>query len=553
MALLVATFLRFMVATHDPLWLDEQHTAWCSHTSCDQTTVELRARLGNQQPLYFRTIRLFRGGLALLSFDPDSILSLRLPTILAGLGVLGMACHLCHTWTKCWVATAGVACFIAIDQEFLFYGTEARPYAGMQLASMFQIYFFWHWLKQTGIVPGLDQPAQTQTKSALLYASGVVASSLLIIQFHITGVWLLLAELILLASVFAGSFFRTTWRQRIAWRSLLISGGLVVALLSLFLVKTWHDNTGLVVRSENWKLISQPADLMWQLVAVLGSWSLILSLVWGLNFLSHRTKAKSSQPPPSKPKQLLTTDASAGSIGNPRFCWAMGLVVLWSLVPMLAVLVCEATGIAPLALKRYALVGSSGFPLGIGLIVTLAADRRVRMLISFAVVAVVFASQSWWWQWLNAGQIQLRFEDWGAPIAEVNRAEKNLPILLFSNLIEDGEAFTDLDANFQEYLAFPLRGLPAVDRTQATIIPCPTLHFHQLSEDAWSKIKEQEKTWLIIRGSIKLQDALIDQLVRELQQRTGRPPTVIEAVFPSTPWSDVQLYQLTWSAAGGRF
>jgi hypothetical protein len=537
-AVLLALILRLLIAVQDPLWLDEQHTAWSSHPGLDRAEVELRARLGNQQPLYFQLIQLLRGGLGMLTGNPDSALVLRLLSIFSGLAVLGLVCRLCYVWSGCWIATTLVAWVIALDQESLFYSSEARPYATLQLVGIFQILFFWCWIEASGIFNRQKRSAcRAATKPSPLGMTGsslgLLLSSLLIIQIHLTGVWLFLVELIWLICLLLIPWGteRPLFCSSRKW--LVLFGLPVASVVGYFLMMAWWQNTETLDRKGNWQLISRPQELWNQLILQLGWLTSLILIVSLLNFYSGRLSERRK------------TEWDKDPIHWWRFCF----VCLWSLVPLLSVLICEATGFAPLALKRYALIGSAGLALGSGLIVAMMRQPRAKLLLALTVTGITLAGQNWLQNGWQTRQLQFRYEDWESPIREIRYSQSRIPVLLFSNLIEDHSAFAEPAEKYQRYLQFPAQGIPGLDPYEFTIIPCPTLDFQELPESSWARIKPFEGTWLIIRGTEELRGAIIDRLVLEIQQRTAQPVLVTEAVFSSSGWSDVQLFRIDWKPA----
>ena len=117
-ALVLGALLR-VGSMDDLLWLDELHTAWCVHESL--ADVASRATMGNQSPLYF--------WLEFAAFHScgKNETALRLPSLLAGLLLMPsigwVVYRIGRSWTGVWLAVF----LAAIEDQFLFYGVEARP------------------------------------------------------------------------------------------------------------------------------------------------------------------------------------------------------------------------------------------------------------------------------------------------------------------------------------------------------------------------------------------------------------------------------------------
>ncbi len=112
------------------LWVDELHTSWVVADGWQD--VVGRAHQGNQSPFYFL---LLRGWVGLVG---SSELTLRLPSLLSGIALALGVTWLTIRWTRDhWLGLlAGL--LIAGDSRFIFYATEARPYALLQSLA------FWH-------------------------------------------------------------------------------------------------------------------------------------------------------------------------------------------------------------------------------------------------------------------------------------------------------------------------------------------------------------------------------------------------------------------------
>lgn len=549
MAVLLGLILRLLIANQDPLWLDEQHTVWSSHPSLDPDEVQLRARQGNQQPLFFQLTQWVRKGAEILTGNPDPNLVLRLPSLVSGLFLLGLACRLCYAWSGCWFATTIVAWMIAVDQEFLFYSSEARPYALLQLAAMVQVIFFWRWIEGSGIFCRRLQPeSQSGIPPDIIrmtgYSLGLLLSSLLIVQLHLTGVWLFLIEGIWVICILLIPAEKNQNDLGGARKRLILFGLPIASVVGYFLMEACWQHAGVFGRKANWLLISQPKEIRNQLIAQIG-WLSCLACVVGLLNFYQATPLEAGK---AESRKRSFRDFGGFFSHVRELGWRFIFVCLWSTLPLLMVLICEATGLAPLALKRYALIGSAGLALGSGLIVAMVSNPTARILLSLIVTGVVLASQSWLLNACQSGQLSFRFEDWGSPISEIENSPDRIPVLLFANLIEDQGAFTDAAEEIQSYLQFPVRGIPELDPEEFTIIPCPTLDFQKIPDWIWARIRPFGASWLLIRGSPELCGAIVDRLVREIQERTAHPATAGQAVFASSNWSDVQLFRIDWKA-----
>ena len=125
--------LRLYGFDDHPLWIDEYGTAWVVEASNLQGVWQRAMAIHGQSPLYYLLVD---GFVALLG---ESSLALRLPSLVAGLGLL---------WAGYWAAQiifedARVALatltVLALDERLVFYAQNARPYA---LALLFAVLSF---------------------------------------------------------------------------------------------------------------------------------------------------------------------------------------------------------------------------------------------------------------------------------------------------------------------------------------------------------------------------------------------------------------------------
>ena len=130
---LIAFSLRWMISLNEPLWIDELHTAWSVDGPLD--VVAGRAAEGNQTPLYFWVEWLVCQQFGLTETW------LRLPSALYGSLTAIAASLLVWNFRRSPTAALTTGLLIAIEPTFLFYGSEARPYALLHLLTLLQVLF----------------------------------------------------------------------------------------------------------------------------------------------------------------------------------------------------------------------------------------------------------------------------------------------------------------------------------------------------------------------------------------------------------------------------
>ena len=126
--LLVGCWIRWQYAVNDPLWIDELHTSWV--VSGGWSDIAGRATMGNQSPLYFW------GVYPVVQLLGPSPINLRLLSLIAGCATLLIGPWLVWSRTRSVISTAVTASVLAIESQLVFYSSEARPYALLQLGGL---------------------------------------------------------------------------------------------------------------------------------------------------------------------------------------------------------------------------------------------------------------------------------------------------------------------------------------------------------------------------------------------------------------------------------
>ena len=177
-------FIR-AAAVGEPMWLDECHTAWAVDSD-SPAIVASRAADGNQPPLYLLLVWAVTNVFGLTEF------SLRLISLVAGSAMMIIASFWARSLTNRWSAAILAAGLIAFDGQFIFYATEARCYALVQLIGLIQAIFFWRVLASE-----LDRESDAK-QSAAVYVGLLIWAllSIAILYCHYTSVWLLIVETI---------------------------------------------------------------------------------------------------------------------------------------------------------------------------------------------------------------------------------------------------------------------------------------------------------------------------------------------------------------------
>lgn len=490
----VGGWIRTGIALQDWLWLDELHTAWVAGGSFSD--VIPRAGQGNQAPLFFWMV-----WVAIQSLG-KSELSVRIFPLLTGVAVIVIASLLAWKWTRSVIATFVVGSLIAIDPWFVFYGTESRPYGLLQLLGVVQVILFWRVLDTFYLSSSNDaeQKDRPHIKSFPL-SSGIwmVVVSAALFYCHYTCVWLFVSEIVFfvcycgILKLNAGGSFQT--------RRALIAFVLIAATIAAICIPGVFHLLEIYDRRGNWASVSSPQALLTEL-----RWPVLLHLLLPIICAAIFFF-------PSKEKidfELFDLQPTERNFVKLSF------VLVWGLLPIVAVLFLDFFQIAPLALRRFTLVGAVALPLFAGLCVASSSKWYGQLAIAVIVVGVSLYQNPFGHQLLTTQTLpRLRFENWSDPIKEINAREdkSNQPVFLFANLIEDVDAFSNAEPAFQEYLRFPINGVASVNVRNRTTLAGPTMLNQHFRPTDIELIKLQGGAWLLIRGD----QALVTNICNDLR------------------------------------
>jgi mannosyltransferase len=229
----------------ESLWVDELHTSWCLQAGFSH--VVERAALGNQSPLYFWLLwgvtRIFG----------ESEFTLRLPSLLAGIALPGMTWLLVRRFgleSRTDIAAMLAALLVSIDHTSIFYSTEARPYALVELLGAVSLYL------------------AMEIRGSVIPRIALVAAFVTLFYLHYT-------TALYVAAILACFLMFSVWdknRQARHWTAWLAIGG---ATLLLCLPATFHL-LDIAARRGNWNSLVAPhaaANAYVALVVLLALWA----------------------------------------------------------------------------------------------------------------------------------------------------------------------------------------------------------------------------------------------------------------------------------------
>ena len=520
LALIVAVggWLRFEVATQDLLWLDELHTGWVVDAPVF-SNIASRAADGNQTPVFFWITYL----LIQLPIRPE--LGLRLVSLMAGIALNAIAPLWVWRWSGSRLGALLTAVLIASDLNFIYYSTEARPYALIEFLSLIQFGLFFRLLWPSFSKSPINQHTNCQSNLRLQIPFALV--SLVMIYTHLTSVWLLITEAIILVICF--SYSPILLRRARLW---LPAAAVICTGFLPFAITTGN----IYSRRNNWESVSSISNLLTNNLP-----GLFITIFTPLLLLITYFIVKKPQP------QVM-----------PRQRQQLGLILLWAIVPFGCVILTSLFEIAPLALHRYTLIGAAAVPIFAGYCAAFFHSTLERIIfVGFVFCGVILTGNSVIPSSLNPfteGETvpHFRVENWQATIEKINstKGQTDYPVFVFANIIEDADAIKIDDPHFQKYLLFPLSWPYSLDRVYPAVSAGPTLEEPHFRPSQIQQAFESRGCWVIVRGTKELAERIGLELELNLEIEIGRNlanfKAPIQTQFYETPGSPVYLISVAW-------
>ncbi len=501
-------WIRWKIAAGELLWLDELHTGWAVGGSFDQTLT--RSAQGNQTPLFF--------GLAwaVVQCLGASEFSLRLVSLVSGSLAMAMAAMLVWRQTKSIGAATVTLSLIAIDDNFIWYATEARPYSMLHLASVLQAGGFWCSLQRWKALSVDDQPTGAGRWIGPL---GLLLSSWLVVYTHYTGVFLLAAEVLFLIPMFAGRWLSGNALKQISVTTALFAVGCLPLLFQMNQAFGKPTDWSSVANLKDFRAEQMVNGIRWFAIPLV---AVALSTV--ISFLRKRQPAESTVP-----------------INHWRNAGWLSWIVAWFLIPLLIIVGLHVWAGIPIALSRYLSVGIIAGPIFAGALVGASTPQSRWIAIPIIFMASVYAHLhdqnfpsttqprlTFSYRVLGTiardGQLPLlRGENWRAPIGVVNDSTERAkwPVFLFGAVLEDANALTDADPEFQAYLQFPVQSLYAIDADERTVFAGPTMSHQHFDGRHLSEVVGQGGAWVLVRHLPGLTQEIASELENQIRTELG--------------------------------
>ncbi len=506
----------------ESLWLDELHTAWV--VADGPGTICERAAIGNQSPLWFFLVW------ATTQAFGFSEIALRLPSVVAGVGLVVLAFYVTRCWTGQRTAGLFVALLVALDRNCIFYAQEARPYAWVQLVGLAQVFVFYRLV---------DRPSR-------FHRVAFVALTVLLFYLHYTSVLLLAAEVVYYVVLHT----RRSWRPCYRWPQILLD--LSLALLCM-LPASWHVME-IAARRENWAMFVRkgPVQDVWYLFPLYAYVQLPVIIVgvaylvrWLSGWLGARpTHSESSRasvtvdtgnavkPPVAGVARLQGTQEDARILTNPATKGAMIVVVrsanetyrsrsdqrhtskptvklpaflsvCWLFIPLLLAWSLTYFELARVFFLRYLIVCALAPILFCGLVFAVCPSRLFRVACVVVVIWLSVSRSGIVEQTQHDGRvIGDRNQDWRSAVAAISEHshDPTTPVFVRSGLIEATGLRSSDDPQLREYCLLPVRGIYRLQQPDESLIPLPIHHSGRLTPDDCQRIQNAGGGWFLLAG-----------------------------------------------------
>ncbi len=476
----------------DELWIDEYITGWTVAGSFDEAAI--RAQQSNQSLPY--TWMMF-GVTRLFGLSPVSI---RAPSVISGLAIVALCSWFAWRLSRHGSAAVLAGFLAAIDPNFVFYSSEARPYALVQLLGLIGVWRLSEWLAA---------PAASKIVRKRLPLIIWIVATVSMFYLHFTSLFAVVAQLIVGSFVCIGI---KTVRQRWIIASLIV---ILVCLPGLASVATLYQ------RSDDWHGFSSIASFAHSLRFAVLFYVLpfLLSLVW---CWTNRN---------SIAKNLVLREVILFSV----FALALAAIAMVTILQL-----------APLGHYRYSIaVAGLGPVLGASCLVQVH-DRLTRLTIA-GLIGILSLSQTSLGEHLGYGKLQtpMRFERWSRVTSIINQSKRgdDDPVIVFPNLIEDHRMDDVAAYPRRSYFWAPLDVFNQLEGNRM-VFALPTWAAERFDRSSIHRIEVAGGVWLVVRGGRDVETSelgLEGSIIKELRSALALSRAKVEIHRFGPPQSDVQL------------
>ena len=445
-----------LIQARESLWIDELHTSWAVAGPLGE--VASRAGIGNQSPLFF-----WLEWLLIRAFGASE-LTLRMPSLVAG-SLLPVSLYvLGRRWSRSAVVPLVAAALVAIEPFFLFYATEARPYALVQFLAVIHV----------GLL------AELTRRPTISLRAGCVASGALLFHLHYTTALLLVADLLFFVILKCSA----TRRGSTTMYS-VTSFGTDLAVIALVCLPALPSVLTIYERRENWRSFVDDEPTPWMIFMVL-PWA-ASALIIVADVLA-RAAIRIRKRLPGTARRALR--------------WHI-LLLCWLLAPVIGAWLLTRTHVALLFFSRYLVAASPAAILLAASCAGLAPWRWTRWVIAAALVATSLILSGITANYQREGRfIADRQEDWRAAVAWLNKERQTepLPVFVQPGLIEDRALGGQGNKRLEAYCLFPVTGLYplSINREDLHAVPSGSQPW---PANVRQTLASSKGAWLIGRGN----------------------------------------------------
>jgi mannosyltransferase len=444
----------------ESLWLDELHTAWCVSGSWGE--VAPRAVVGNHSPVYFWIVRFVVG------IFGASELTLRLPSLLAGLSLVAVVGIATGKLTGSRVAASFAAVLVALDCNCIFYSQEARPYAILQLVAWSHALLVWNLVQNPTVV-----------RRTLF-----IAGALLQLYLHYTSVLFVAAEVVFLMEALSKRNERSSYR----WRHLTMD--LAVITLAA-LPAAWHL-IEIGTRRQQWAhFVLIPTVKSYFRVLQLDVYLFpMVALVAGLFIV----------------RSLLKTRVGETKEWPQRL--AVSLLACLLLIPSVLAWVATRQHLAALFFGRYLTPTLVAPPVCSALLARFVPSGWLRGIVAVLTAAAAIWTSGMWQNWQREGRVNVdRRQDWRSAVAFVNQEATTPDSICYvrSGFLEADQLRAPHDSFLEEYCLAPVNSLY---RLRIKAIPLPMSPPFDLGPET----DRAGNCWIIFNGSSTTRERFLAEI-----------------------------------------
>ncbi len=457
----------------ESLWLDELHTGWCAVGSF--ADVVSRAAAGNQSPLFF-----WLEWLLVQVFGPSE-LALRLPSLIAGtlLGV-GLYAALVRWTGEAWLGML-VAWLVAVDPRQIFYATEARPYALVQLLALLHVMLF---------VELIQRPTLGRR---VLFVAGAV----LLFHLHYT------AGLLFVGELAAYVLWRMIQGEPLAYDGKSVT--LDLFLIAAFCLPAISNLQAIYGRRTNWEAFVGQEPVTEVLNLWPAAWGAVLAILLADRYVRIAGGSPRSTPATRELPPLV--------------------VLLWAIVPVALAWVLTATDVARVLFPRYVIVSAPAATLLAVLCLRMVPSRSLQIVLGLGLAAFALRNSHVIEQYqLDRRYIADRRDDWRGAIAFFNQQAEHdqHPVLVRSWLIEADGLATAHSWELADYCLYPVMSIYPLDAQRNRLVPLPRTSSGKLDAETIEQVRASGGAWLILGGRPEVADTIEREIVRRVQSSKSK-------------------------------